>query len=90
VAFQSRGGVAKLIGQANCLLRNQRGREKRGKGLPEREETAALPRIELGQGEEWLRPVRGRKCSGRPFYRRSRRGERRSSADAGEVHSARV
>jgi hypothetical protein len=50
--FQTHGGVAKLIGLANCLLHNQRGREKRGKGLPEREETAALPRIELGRGEE--------------------------------------
>jgi hypothetical protein len=27
------------------------GREKRGKGLPEREKTVALPRIELGRGE---------------------------------------
>jgi hypothetical protein len=50
--FQTHGGVAKLIGLANCLLHNQRGREKRGKGLPEREETAVLPRIELGRGEE--------------------------------------
>jgi hypothetical protein len=49
--FQTHGGVAKLIGLANCLLHNQRGREKRGKGLPEREKTAALPRIELGRGE---------------------------------------
>jgi hypothetical protein len=39
-------------------------------------------------GEWWLRPVRGRRCSGRPFYRRPREGERRSSAGAGEVHSA--
>jgi hypothetical protein len=59
--FQTRGGVAKLIGLANCLLHNQRGREKRGKGLPEREKTVALPRIELGRGKEgWLRPVRGK------------------------------
>ena len=43
MAFQTRGGVAKLIGLANCLLRNQMGRERRGKGLPEREETAVLP-----------------------------------------------
>jgi hypothetical protein len=35
-----------------------------------------------------MRPVRGRRCSGRPFYRRPREGERRSSAGAGEVHSA--
>jgi hypothetical protein len=32
--------------------------------------------------------VRGRKCSGRPFYRRPRGEEQRSSADAGEVHNA--
>jgi hypothetical protein len=46
---------------------------------------------ELGSGEGgdwWLRPVRGRRCSGRPFYRRLREGERWSSAGAGEVHSA--
>jgi hypothetical protein len=45
---------------------------------------------ELGSGEGgewWLRPVQGRRCSGRPFYRRPREGERRSSAGAGEVHS---
>jgi hypothetical protein len=47
--------------------------------------------VKLGSGEGggwWLRPVRGRRCSGRPFYRRPREGERRSSAGAGEVHSA--
>jgi hypothetical protein len=49
--------VAKLIGLANCLLHNQRGREKRGKGLPEREKTAVLPRIELGRGERWVAEV---------------------------------
>jgi hypothetical protein len=32
--------------------------------------------------------VRGRRCLGRPFYRRPREGERRSSAGADEVHSA--
>jgi hypothetical protein len=32
--------------------------------------------------------VRGRRCLGRPFYRRPREGERRSSSGAGEVHSA--
>jgi hypothetical protein len=31
-------------------------------------------------GEGWLSPVRGRRSSGRPFYRRPREGERRSSA----------
>jgi hypothetical protein len=43
--------VAKLIGLANCLLHNQRGREKRRKGLPDREKTTVLPRIELERGE---------------------------------------
>jgi hypothetical protein len=32
--------------------------------------------------------VRGRRCPGATFYRRPRGGERRSSAGAGEVHSA--
>jgi hypothetical protein len=32
--------------------------------------------------------VRGRRCPGRPIYRRLRGGERRSSAGSGEVHSA--
>jgi hypothetical protein len=52
VAFQTHGGVAKLIGLANSLLRNPEGRGKRGEGSPEREKTAAaaLPRIELGRG----------------------------------------
>jgi hypothetical protein len=47
--------------------------------------------VKLGSGEGggwWLRLVRGRRCSGRPFYRRPREGERGSSAGAGEVHSA--
>jgi hypothetical protein len=32
--------------------------------------------------------VRGRRCSGRPFYRRPGEGEWRSSVGAGEVHNA--
>jgi hypothetical protein len=32
--------------------------------------------------------VRGRRCLGRPFYRSLREEERRSTAGAGEVHSA--
>jgi hypothetical protein len=32
--------------------------------------------------------VRGRRCPGRPFYRRPREREQRSSAGTGEVHSA--
>ena len=84
MAFQTRGGVAKLIGLANFLLRNQRGRGKRGKGSPEREKTAALRELSSGEGRRVvLRPVRGRRCLGRPFYRRPREGERRSSAGAG-------
>jgi hypothetical protein len=48
-----------------------------------------LLQLSSDEGEEgWLRPVWGSKCSGRPFYRRPRGGERWSSADAGEVHNA--
>jgi hypothetical protein len=32
--------------------------------------------------------VRGRRCPGRPFYRRPREGERRSSVGPSQVHSA--
>jgi hypothetical protein len=51
VVFQARGGVAKLMGLDNCSLHNQRGREKRGKGLPEWRKTAALARLSSGEGE---------------------------------------
>jgi hypothetical protein len=45
--------------------------------------------LSLARGERWwLRLVRGRRCPGATFYRRPRGGERRSSAGAGEVHSA--
>jgi hypothetical protein len=51
VVFQSRGGVAKLMILANCSLNYQRGKEKRGKGLPEWRKTTALTRLSSGEGE---------------------------------------
>jgi hypothetical protein len=90
VAFQTRGGVAKLIGLANFLLRNPEGEGEEREGLTGEGEDGDASRIELGRGEE-----RGGRCRceeggalGRPFYRRLREGERRSSAGSGEVHSA--
>jgi hypothetical protein len=42
-----------------------------------------------GEGRKVVaEPVQGRRCPGRPFYRHPREGEWRSSAGAGEVHSA--
>jgi hypothetical protein len=67
----------------------RRGREKRRGNSPEREKTVALCELCSDEGGEgWPRLVRGRRSSGRPFYRRPRGGERWSSADAGELHSA--
>jgi hypothetical protein len=81
--------VAKPIGLTNCLLDQQRGREKRGKAYRRGRRRRCFRELGSGErGQGWLRPVRGRECSERPFYRRPREGERRSSADAGEVHSA--
>ena len=51
VVFHARGGVAKLMSLANCSLINQRGREKRGKGLPEGKKTAALSAIARVRGK---------------------------------------
>jgi hypothetical protein len=63
--FQACSGVAKLMSLANCSLINQRGREKRGKGLPEWRKTTALSAIELGRGGDgWLRTVRGKEVLG--------------------------
>jgi hypothetical protein len=65
VAFQARGSVARLVSLANFLLNHQRGREKRGKGLPEGKKTTTLSRLSSGEGEEgWLRPVRGKEVLG--------------------------
>jgi hypothetical protein len=50
--------VVKLVGQLNCSLDQQRGREKRGKGLTGEGEDGGASRIELGRGEE--RGGRGR------------------------------
>jgi hypothetical protein len=41
VVSRVRGGVAKLRGLSNCLMVQQRGREKRGKGSPGRKTTTA-------------------------------------------------
>ena len=43
--------MRKLVSYLNRSLDQQRGREKWGENSPEREKTAALPRIELGRGE---------------------------------------
>jgi hypothetical protein len=40
----------KLVGQLNHSLDQQRGRETRGKGSPEREKTAALRELSSGEG----------------------------------------
>jgi hypothetical protein len=67
------------------------GREKRGTTYWRGRRRRRFCELGSGEGGEWwLRPVRGRRCSGRPFYRRPREGEWRSSAGAGEVHSAGV
>jgi hypothetical protein len=50
---------------ANFLLNHQKGREKRGKGLPEGKKMVALSRLTSGEGEEgWLRPVQGKEVLG--------------------------
>jgi hypothetical protein len=51
VVFHARGGVAKLMSLANCSLNNERGREERGRGLPEWRKTVALARLSSGEGE---------------------------------------
>jgi hypothetical protein len=84
-----RGGVAKLGGLGNRLMDQQRGREKRGTahrgGRQRRWLFQELSSDEGGEGWPWL--VRGRRSSGRPFYRRAREGggavELRGS---GELH----
>jgi hypothetical protein len=45
VVSQAHGGVAQLMSLSNFSLNHQRGREKRGKGLPEGKKTAALARL---------------------------------------------
>jgi hypothetical protein len=81
--------VAKLIDLSNCSLVQQRGREMRGTAYRRGRRRRRFRELGSGEGGEWwLRPVWGRRCSRRPFYRRPREGERRSSAGTGEVHSA--
>jgi hypothetical protein len=76
VVYCVRGGVAKLGGLSNRLMDQQRGREKRGTahrgGRRRRRLFHELSSDEGGEG--WPRPVRGRRSSGRPFYRRAREG----------------
>jgi hypothetical protein len=81
-----RGLVRELLGSLNFLLDQRRGRGRRGKDSPERGETTALRELRSGEGRR--RVAEGRRRPGQPFYRRPRGGERRSSADAGELHSA--
>jgi hypothetical protein len=50
VVFQARGSVEQLMSLANYSLNHQRGREERGKGLPEWRKTAALARL---SSSEW-------------------------------------
>jgi hypothetical protein len=89
VVYCVRGGVAKLGGPSNRLIDRQRGREKRGTthrgGRRWRRLFHELCSDE--GGEEWPRPVRGRRGSGRPFYRRAREGERWSFAAPVSLHS---
>jgi hypothetical protein len=77
-----RGGVAKLGGLGNRLMDQQRGREKRGTahrgGRRRRRLFHELSSDEGGEGWPWL--VRGRRSSGRPFYRCAREGGRWSFA----------
>jgi hypothetical protein len=82
VVYCVRGGVAKLGGLSNRLMDQQRGREKRGTahwgGRRWRRLFHELSSDEGGEG--WPRSVRGRRSSGRPFYRHAREGERWSFA----------
>jgi hypothetical protein len=52
VAFQTRGGVAKLIGLANFLLRSPEGEGEEKERLTGEGEDGGASRIELGRGEE--------------------------------------
>jgi hypothetical protein len=51
VVFQARGGVAKLLSLANCLMNNQRGGRERRRGLSEWRKTTELARLSSGEGE---------------------------------------
>jgi hypothetical protein len=52
VAFQTRGGVAKMIDLANFLLRNPKGEGEERERLTGEGEDGVASRIELGRGEE--------------------------------------
>jgi hypothetical protein len=90
VVYCVRGGVAKLGGPSNRLMDQQRGREKRGTAhRGGRRWRRLLHELSSDEGgEEWPRPVWGRRSSGRPFYRRAREGERWSFAAPVSLHSA--
>jgi hypothetical protein len=90
VVYCVRGGVAKLGGPSNRLMDRQRGREKRGTAHRGGRRWRRLFHELCSDegGEEWPRPVWGRRGSGRPFYRRAREGERWSFAAPVSLHSA--
>jgi hypothetical protein len=72
------------------LMDQQRGREKRGTAHRGGRQWRR-PFHELSSdegGEEWPRPVRGRRGSVRPFYRHAREGERWSLTAPVSLHSA--
>jgi hypothetical protein len=89
VVYYVRGGVAKLGGPSNRLMDQQRGREKRGTAhRGGRRWRRLFHELSSNEGgEEWPRPVRGRRSLGRPFYRRAREGERWSFAAPVSLHS---
>jgi hypothetical protein len=75
VVYCVRGGVAKLGGPSNRLMDQQRGREKRGMAhRGGRRWWRLFHGLSSDEGgEEWPRPVQGRRGSGWPFYRRARK-----------------
>jgi hypothetical protein len=50
VVLRVRGFVRELLGSLNFSLDQRRGRGRRGKDSPEREETAALRELRSGEG----------------------------------------
>jgi hypothetical protein len=73
------------------LLDQRRGREKREKNSPERGKTAALRELLSGEGRRGVAEAgAGKEVPEATFLwaPEGRGGERRSSAGAGEVHSA--
>jgi hypothetical protein len=87
VVYCVRGGVAKLGGPSNHLMDQQRGREKRGMAhRGGRRWQRLFHGLSSDKGaEEWPRSVRGRRGSGRPFYRRARERGAVELRGAGEL-----